>query len=455
MAGARPGSAEPATIFGELHPPFGHDEALAAAARCVFCYDAPCTRACPTRIDVPRFLRQILHDNPGGAAETILSENVLGGSCARVCPTDLLCEGACVDRTLHGEPVPVGSLQRYAVDHADRMGLGFFTAGEESGRRVAVVGAGPAGLACAFELRRRGHAVNIFEAADEPGGLNRRGIALYKLDPEYALAEAGRVTDLGAELRCGEAVHGEAVVKMLGDYDAVFLGVGLGGGDTLGLPGEEGPGVLDALDFIARAHEGPAGVCEVGRSVVVLGGGNTAIDAALQAMRLGAECVTLVYRRTEDAMPAYRHELELARANGLICEWLATPIAFNREGEKLSALRCQRVRAEGEGRGARLVPVEGGEFSLPCDMAIRALGQTPLREFLGGIEGLVLDGACVVVDPATGATGVPGLYAGGDCVNGGAEVVDAVQAGKLAGRAIATRFAQDGSAGRPQREEES
>lgn len=425
-----------AANFSDLHPAYTRDEAVVEASRCLFCFDAPCTRACPTHIDVPKFIRQILHDNPAGAAETIFAENIFGGSCARACPTEVLCEGACVDRTLLNHPVQIGRLQRYATDYAADRNLRFFEPGKDTGKRVAIVGSGPAGMSCAHELRRLGHAVTVFEARDIAGGLNTLGIAAYKISTEFALSELQPILDMGVDLKLNSPVSPEKLAELRSNFDAVFLGVGLGPTQRLDIPGEDGPGVWEGLEFVYQSHLKPLTECEVGKTVVVIGGGNTAVDCATEAVRLGAERVIMAYRRTMDDMPAYAYEYELAKQDGIQFEWQAAPAEFVSENGSLKGVKFHRLRQEGDGRKAALKPIPGSDFIVECDMAIKALGQSPLEQMLANVQGIKFEKGRVVVNRATGETGAPGLFAGGDCISKGAEIVNAVEEGKQAARTI-------------------
>jgi len=418
--------------FADLHPAFSRDEAVSDASKCLFCFDAPCMRACPTGIDVPKFIRQILHDDPASAAETILDENILGGSCARACPTEVLCEGACVDRTLLNAPVQIGRLQRYATDYAALNNLRFFAPGSATGKSVAIIGSGPAGLACGFALRRSGHAVTMFEARDIPGGLNTHGISAYKISTEFSLSEIEPILEMGIDLHLDHYVDANELARLRQEYDAVLVAVGLGSTSRLNIPGEDMEGVVESLDFIFQTHTGPLVNCEVGDQVLVLGAGNTAADVATQAVRLGASSVTMAYRRTDREMSAFAYEYELCKADGIEFRWRVQPIEFVETNGKLSGVRMQRVELVGEGREAHLEPVTGSEFVLPCDMAIKALGQIPVLELIGETG---LDPGALKLDDR-GTTSVDGLFIGGDCTHTGAEIVDAVQDGKMAAAGI-------------------
>ncbi len=423
--------------FADLHPLFTRDEAVFEASRCLYCYDAPCTRACPTHIDVPGFIRQILHDNPEGAAETIFDENVFGGSCARACPTEVLCEGACVDRSLLKDPVQIGRLQRYATDHAMEHDLRFFTPAPDTGKRVAVVGSGPAGLSCATMLRRQGHQVKVFEAREVPGGLNTLGIAAYKISTAFALQELEQILDLGIDLQLSSPVDAERLVELHRDFDAVFVGVGLGSTAALNIPGEDLDGVWEALDFIFQTHTGPLSECQVGQRVVVIGAGNTAIDVATEAVRLGAEETTIVYRRTAEEMTAFTYEYELAKSDAVRFLWQLQPVAFHGTGGRLTGIELQRVNpSSNNGDQTEFVADGSAPLILPCDMAVKALGQNPLENLLARVGGAPLDAGRLPIDRTSGATSIPGIFAGGDCVTKGAEIVDAVQEGKVAAEGI-------------------
>jgi glutamate synthase (NADPH/NADH) small chain len=424
--------------FPDLHPALDSQSALAEANRCLFCFDAPCTAACPTHIDVPRFIKKISTGNLRGSALTILDANILGLSCSRVCPVDVLCEGNCVLHRYNRKPIEIGRLQRYAMDRFyDAQGR--VPALESAAPlRVACVGGGPASLACAAELARRGHSVTIFDNRPLPGGLNTYGVAEYKLRPADSLREVELVRSLGVEFRSAEVGGTVPLEDLERDFAFIFLGLGLGAMDRLGIPGEGAAGVIDALRFIERYKTSRD--MAVGRRVIVIGGGNTAIDAANAAKRLGADEVHVFYRRTAREMPAFGFEYDHSRTEGVSFHWLAQPVEIVVHYDRAVAVRFVETRLGEPGRDGRrkVEPQEGSDYEIPCDMVIPALGQKRLMGDLLHRRGIEINNGIIGVDRATGRTANPRYYAGGDCVNGGREVVDAVSEGKRSAVAIAT-----------------
>ncbi len=427
--------------FADVPPALELDEARVEAARCLYCFDAPCTRACPTHIDVPKFIRQILHHDELSAARTILDANVFGGSCARACPTEVLCEGACVDRMLMKSPVQIGRLQRHACDTAGAGGFEWIEAGPATGKRVAIVGSGPAGLSCASSLRRMGHAVTVYEARSLPGGLDTLGIAAYKISTEFVLSEIEMIRRIGIDIEFNHRVGAAELRALLEEYDAVFLGIGLGRTMPLAIEGEDLEGVWESLDFIFQTHTKPLEECTVGANVVVIGAGNTAIDVATVSKRLGAETVTIAYRRSDAVVPAFAYEYELAKSDGVRFEWCVQPVRIVGEAGRATGVLFQRTELpEPATRTSPVRGVPGSEFVLAADMVVKALGQEHLLDLLSALKGLEVKKGAIVVDGATLMTSIPGLFAGGDCLRSGGEVVDAVQDGKIAAKGIDTRL---------------
>jgi len=427
------------TLFDDLKPPPTEEEALVEAERCLECGAAhavaPCVVACPADVDVPGFVAAIARGDAQAAAEIIFAENLLGGTCARVCPAEMLCEGACVLAHEGRPPIEIARLQRFAADRALAGGAPLRAAAPPSGFHVAVVGAGPAGLACAGELAARGHEVTVYDEHPEPGGLVRYAIAPYRQLDEPLPAETEQIRGLGARVVLGRRVDRERLRTIVATHDAVVLAVGLGEDTHVDLLGDELDGVWDSLPFIEALKTGapPA----VGRRVVVIGGGNTAIDVAREAVRLGAEEVTVAYRRTEAEMPAYPHEVVEAREEGVEFAWLTAPVRFTGRlrVEGVECVRMQLGEPDASGR-ARPEPVPGSEHVIPADTVIAAIGQAPRAEFTEWVDGLELDGSRLAVDAASGRTGVPRIYAAGDATNGGATAVEAVREGKLAAAAV-------------------
>jgi dihydropyrimidine dehydrogenase (NAD+) subunit PreT len=432
---------EPSNPFPELKPALAIDQALSEASRCLYCYDAPCTRACPTHIDVPAFIKKIATGNLRGSARTILSANVLGASCARVCPTEVLCEGACVMHDVQRKPIQIGQLQRYATDWAMAHGVRPFEPGPRRAGRVAIIGGGPAGLACAAELLRLGYEPQIFDAAERPGGLNTSGVAEYKMTAEFAQREVGWLVEAGVKIKSGVRVGVDVQVADLErQFDAVFIGVGLGKVGKLGIPGEELDGVVEAIEFI-EALKLRRAEARVGKQVVVIGGGNTSIDVVTQAHALGAEEVTLVYRRSADEMPAYKHEVELARASGCRFVFQASPLRVIGRG-RVEAILLQPMHLGAPDASGRRKPepAPGEPLTLPCDMVVAATGQEKHLSLLEQLPNVRLDRGRVVVDERTMQTSNPRYFAGGDCVSGGQEVVNGVAEGKRAAVGIAAHI---------------
>jgi glutamate synthase (NADPH/NADH) small chain len=423
----------------ELRPPLSPDESLVAADRCLECGDAhapaPCVVACPANVDVPGFVRALAADDREAAALTIFEENLLGGTCARVCPVEVLCEGACVLLSEGRRPVEVARLQRYATDWALANELGPREGSTPTGRRVAVIGAGPTGLACAGELAARGNDVTVFDERADVGGLARYAIAPYRIDSDPLPDEARMLERLGVEFRRGVAIDSRrALRKLEAEHDALVLAVGLGEDVDLECPGADLQGIWPSLAFIEELKTGRPP--EVGDDVVVIGGGNTAVDVAREALRLGAKRATLVYRRGEAELPAYPHEVDEAREEGVELRFLAAPVRFHGDGW-VEWVECRGTRLGEPDESGRRRPVEvpGTEFRLPADTVVLAIGQRPRTCFLSWVEGLELAGGRVQVDPATGRTGNPKYYAAGDAI-GGTSVVEAVRDAKVVARAL-------------------
>jgi dihydropyrimidine dehydrogenase (NAD+) subunit PreT len=430
--------------FASIKPRMTDNEAVIEASRCLFCHDAPCTIACPSSIDIPMFIRQISSHNAKGAAKTIFSQNILGKSCAYVCPTQVLCEGSCVYHGLNEKPIDIGRLQGYASDFAIDHNIRFFEKGPSKGREVAVVGAGPAGLSCAHELTRLGYEVVVYEASQQAGGLNMYGVAPYKFNNEAATKEVAYISSIGFEIRTGVRVLVEGsqnvgnTYVLLSDlekeYDAIFLAIGLGKSHRPGLPGEELQGVHGAAEFIYNLRAQNLNV-PVGRRVIVVGAGNTAIDAAVETSKLGAE-VTLVYRRRPEDQSAYAFEVDHALQAGVRFLYLTSPIKIigTTHVEGLQCVKNEVVNTAMTGK-PEIKAIAESDFVLPCDMIIFATGQEKMVDFYSQISGLSIEHGKVAVN-AYFQTSNPKYFAGGDCVNGGKEVVNAVAHGRDAARGI-------------------
>jgi glutamate synthase (NADPH/NADH) small chain len=424
--------------FADIHPPFqNRDGALIEANRCIRCYDAPCTKMCPTHIDIPKFIKQIATDNVKGSAKTIFTDNIMGASCSKVCPVEKLCEGSCVYNLLHEEPIQIARLQRYSTEKALYNNWQLFERKPSLGKKVAVVGAGPAGLSCAFYLAKEGVEVTIFEKESKGGGLMTYGIAAYKVTPEFCEEEIKYITSIGGiDIRYNQELGKDFQLKDLqNNFDAVFLGIGVGIARKLDIAGESSLGVEDAISYIHNLRTSNFSEIPVGDKVVVIGLGMTAIDAATQAKRLGAKDVTIVYRRTENEKPCTDVELDIAKLDACNLEYLAVPKEVFSENGNVKSLICSRMKLGAADASGRRSPVDTGEtFEIECDMIIKAAGQTPYDNLISANDLENRSGKVSINSQYQ--TNLKGVFAGGDCISGGKEVVNAVQDGKLAARSI-------------------
>ena len=424
--------------FADIHPPFENKTAAQVDAnRCLFCYDAPCTKSCPTSIDIPKFIKQITTDNIKGSANTIFSSNIMGAGCSRVCPVEKLCEGACVFNLLEEEPIPIAKLQRYSTEKAMENNWQLFERKPSVGKKVAIIGAGPAGLSCAHVLSREGIDVTIYEKESKGGGLMTYGIAAYKVTPQFCEDEVNYIISIGGiDIKYNHELGRNVLLSDLQkNYDAVYIGMGVGVARQLDIPGEELDGVADAISFIYDIRDKGYSSVPVGDNVAVIGMGMTAIDAATQAKRLGAKNVTLVYRRTEAEKPCTDVELDIAKLDGCEIIWLAAPKEVKGTNGKVSQLVCSVMMLGEPDASGRRSPVDTNEtFTLEVDMVIKAAGQVPFEELVNNNH-LANKNGKLSIDKNC-STNIKGVFAGGDCVNGGKEVVDAVQAGKDGAAAI-------------------
>ena len=424
--------------FSDIHPPFEtKDAALVEANRCLFCYDAPCMKSCPTGIDVPKFIRQIATDNVKGSAHTIFVSNIMGAGCSKVCPVEKLCEGACVYNLMEEDPVPIAKLQRYSTEMALQKKWPLFKRKPSIGKKVAVVGAGPAGLSCAHVLSREGIDVTIYEKEALGGGLMTYGIAAYKVTPQFCREEVDYILSIGGiEVKYGQELgRNIQLAELQQNYDAVYLAMGVGLARRLDIPGEEMEGVVDAISFIYGIRNDGFDKVPVGDKVAVIGMGMTAIDAATQAKRLGAKEVTMLYRRTKEEMPCTETEMDIAMLDGCTIHWLSAPKEVLGANGQVNAIVCSKMQLGEPDASGRRSPVDTGEtYTLDVDMVIKAAGQMPFAELVKTYSIDNRSGKISVNE--NGQTNIAGLFAGGDAVNGGKEVVDAVQAGKDGAKGI-------------------
>lgn len=425
--------------FAEINPAFTRNQAVAEANRCLYCYDSPCTKACPTHIDVPTFIKKVATENLKGAAKTIFKSNWIALTCAKACPVDVLCEGACVYNNRGEKPIQIGRLQRYSIDWYFEQGMpSLFTPKPKNGRTVGIIGAGPAGLSCAAELALMGYDVTVYEGRQLPGGLATWGIAPYKMSFEDSLKEVKLIESFGVKIKTniwiGKNISIEELEKQ---HDVIFIGIGLQKALSLSIPGEELSGVYHAMDFIEKVTSRRWNSVEVGRRVAVIGAGNTALDVATEAKRLGAEEVIIIYRRSREEMPAYEYEFELAKQDGVSFYFLTSPkrILGNDTVEGIECIRMKLGEPDTSGR-RRPEPIPNSEFSIPTDMVIKSLGYKLDETCLSYIPNLKILNGSIWVNAETMQTSNPKYFAGGDCINGGKEVVNAAADGKRAAQGI-------------------
>jgi glutamate synthase (NADPH/NADH) small chain len=424
------------SAFRDYKEAYTPNQAVVEANRCLYCADAPCINACPTSIDIPEFIRKIATGNVQGSARTIFESNILGMSCARVCPVEVLCVGDCVYNEMDVPPIQIGRLQRYSTDRAFEEGWEFFEAGEDTGKSVGLVGGGPASLAAAHELRRRGHACTIYERNDVLGGLNTNGVAPYKMKADRSLEEAEWILQIGGiDVQTGVSVGDDLSWEELeAEHDAIFVGIGLGPDKYLNSPGEDLDGVRGAVDWIEEMKLGRVDLSEV-RSAVVVGGGNTAMDCLRELCGLGVDDVYMIYRGDEERMSGYDHEWDGAKKLGAKAIWRSVPLSYEGDGQ-IERVKCQRLDEQRK-------PIEGETFDVDADLVLLAVGQSKLGDALGHLDGIETEWGRLIVDESQ-ALGRPGWYAGGDASNGAKEVVNAAAEGKLAAKSI-DRYLQGGA----------
>ncbi|MCH7722822.1 MAG: NAD(P)-dependent oxidoreductase [Bacteroidetes bacterium] len=425
--------------FEELVSPFTNNSAVTEANRCLYCYDSPCMKACPTHIDISTFIKKIATGNLIGSAKTIFYSNWIALTCAKSCPVEDLCEGACVYVEKGEKPIEIGRLQRFAIDEYFSSGMPkLFNSKPKNGKSVGIIGSGPASLACGAELSLLGYDAHIYESNEVPGGLSTWGIAPYKMSKADSLKEVEMIKGLGVSIQTGVTVGETISVEELFDkHDALFIGIGLGESGRLSITGEDLEGVIGALKFIENVKEENWSSVNVGGHVAVIGAGNTSIDAATEAKRLGAEEVMIVYRRSESEMPANDWEYRLAKDDGIIFRFLTSPIEIigNKSVEGIKCIKNKLSEPDKQGR-KKPVPIPNSEFEIPVDMVIYALGQQPKLKFINSIPDLKIENNKVLVNNGTFQTSNPKVFAGGDCINGGKEVVNAAYDGKQAAHGI-------------------